>query len=106
LGEGLEADGFEIARNATIELPGWPGDALQHLERQSVGGTFKRQSPREQLVQDHAEAVNVAPGIGLVTSAGGLLRGHVGQSAEHAALGSRRGRIVSELAVESSQAKI
>ena len=60
------------------------GSGIARL-REPVGGLGRevdRPSPAEQLEEDHAEAVDVAPLVGLVAPAAGLLGAHVGRGAD------------------------
>ena len=56
----------------------------------ACAGPWNGSRPVEQLVEDHAQAVDVAAGVGVVAAAGRLLRRHVRQRAQDAAVGGRR----------------
>ena len=56
---------------------------VNDLRRQGVGRALERQSAGEQLVEDDAQAVDVATGVGRVTVSGGLLGRHVRQRTKH-----------------------
>ncbi len=70
-----------------------------------MGGAVKRQPAGQQFVEDDAEGIDIAAGVGGVTVAGRLLGRHVRQRAENVAVGGRRaGRLRQE--IQPGQAEI
>ena len=82
-GQGLEADGLQVARHLVVELAWRPGVVLQHLQQQHAAVAAKRPFAGQQLVEDDAKAVDVAAGIDPVRFAAGLLGRHVGRRPQH-----------------------
>ncbi len=64
---------------------------MQHLLQEHQFRAAKRQLAGQKLVQHDAEAVNIAPAVGLVAVAGSLLGAHVRRRAEHVAVDGHGG---------------
>ena len=67
-----------------------PRLVLQHLQQQHPPVAAERQLAGQQLVEDDAEAVDVAAGVDPVRLAAGLLGAHVGRRAQHLAVEGHR----------------
>ena len=90
LGHRLEADRLQVARDVVVERRGRPRLVVQHLVQQHPRRAAERQLAGQQLVEDHAEAVDVGAAVDLVRLAAGLLGAHVGGRAQHLALERHR----------------
>ena len=66
LGHRLQADRLQVARDAVVEAARRPRLVVQHLVQQHPRGAAERQLAGQQLVEDHAQAVDVAAAIDLV----------------------------------------
>src|SRR5262249_39831197 len=88
--EGLEANRFQVARDVALELAGRNWMVLDDSARQRVRGPFEWQMTCQELVENYAEAVHVAAGVGIVAATGRLLRRHVWQGTKDSSLGSPR----------------
>jgi len=81
LGEGLEADGLEVAVDAGIELAWWGRLVGLDLADDLHPGAQKRRVLAQQFVEHGAEGVDVGERADLMGAASGLLGGHVGGGA-------------------------
>ena len=90
LGHRLQADRLQVARDLVVEPARRPRLVLQHLQQEHAAVAAERPLAGEQLVEDDAEAVDVAAGVDRVRLAAGLLGRHVGRRAEHLAVGRHR----------------
>ena len=63
LGHRLEADRLQVARDLVVEVARRPGLVLEHLEEEHPPVAAERALAGQQLVEDDAEAVDVAAGV-------------------------------------------
>src|SRR5207302_5064666 len=81
LGQGLEADGLQVARDLVVEPTRRPRLFLEDLPDHHGLRAAEGALAAEQLVEDDAEVVDVAAAVHLVAAAGRLFRTHVRRGA-------------------------
>ena len=86
LGQGLQADGLQVARNAIVDPARRPGVLVQELMDDHHPGAAKRQLAAQELVEHDAQAVDVAAAVDVMRPAGGLLGAHVRRRADDLAV--------------------
>ena len=86
LGHRLQADRLQVARDLVVELARRPRLVLEDLEDQHPPVAAERAFAGQQLVEDDARAVDIAPGVDPVRLAARLLGRHVGRRAQHLAV--------------------
>ena len=82
----FQADRLQISWNATIESARAGRLVLNNLLEQHADASAKRRVSRKQFEEDDAKRVHVRTAIRIVAGARGLLRRHVGRSADDLAL--------------------
>ena len=90
LGHRLQADRLQVAGDVVVEAPRAARLVVQHLVQQHPRRAAERQLAGQQLVEDHAQAVDVAAAVDAVRLAPGLLGAHVGRRAQHLAVDRHR----------------
>ena len=86
LGEGLQADGLQIARDAIVDAARRPGVLVQELVDDHHPGPAERQLAAQELVEHDPQAVDVAAAVDMMGLAGGLLGTHVRRRADDLAV--------------------
>src|SRR5262249_11272106 len=79
LRQGFQADPLQLLRDGVLDLPGRTRvDRRDLLQNRRYGVASKRQPPRQQLIQDDAEAENVGAAVQGGARAARLPRAHEG----------------------------
>ncbi len=86
LGQGFQANRFQIAWDPVVEAARGPWRLMDHLMQEHGPRAAKRQFAAKQLVKDDAQAVDVAAAVRPVASARRLFGAHVCRRAEELAI--------------------
>ena len=88
-GQGFQADPIERGGDGVVDRA-WGGQRVAQLRLDYPGGGLAREIGRtlatEQLEEDHTQAVDIAPLVGQVAPAAGLLGAHVGRRPQDGAV--------------------
>ncbi len=90
LGHGLQTDCLQVARRLVVKLARRPGLVVQHLQQQHPPVAPEWAFPGQHLVEDNAQAVDVAAHVDLMGLAARLFGRHVGRRSQHLAIERQR----------------
>jgi hypothetical protein len=80
--QALERDRFQVFGDVPVQFAGTGRLVVQDLQREHPLRAAERQFARQELEENHAQAVNVAAGVDAMSFAAGLLGRHVRRRAE------------------------